>query len=147
MVAKKKADISGDSPAVQSHLGILQSVIQRMATNSSSAKAWCITLVSAILVLVADKSKPEYAWIAAIPTALFLVLDAYYLGLEKGFRNAYNDFIDRLHAEDLAVADLYQVSPKGSVFVLLMKSLFSFSVWPFYVTLAVTIYVVKTYVM
>jgi hypothetical protein len=146
-MATSKGIVSGESPAVQSHLGILQSVIQRMSMNSSSAKAWCITLVSAILVLVADKSKPQYAWIAAIPTFLFFVLDAYYLGLEKGFRAVYNDFICKLHGNDLAVSDLYQVSPKGSVFLLLMKSILSFSVWPFYLTLVAMIYVVKVYVM
>ena len=61
-----------DSQAVQSHLGILQNVIQRMASNSSSAKAWCVTLVSAILVIIADKGKSEYALIAVMPTLLFL---------------------------------------------------------------------------
>ena|SRR3989338_243886 len=64
-----------NSQAVQSHLTILQAVIQRMANNSSSSKAWCITLVSAILVIVADKGKPQYAWIAVIRrcSSLFLM--------------------------------------------------------------------------
>ena len=46
------------SPSIQTHLGISQGVIQRMADNSTSSKAWCITIVSAILVIVADKGKP-----------------------------------------------------------------------------------------
>ncbi len=66
-----------NSQAVQAHLSITQAVIQRMAANSASCKAWCITLVSAILVIVADKGKPHYALIAVIPNVLFLVLDAY----------------------------------------------------------------------
>lgn len=70
MEEKKKSDIN--SQAVQSHLSITQSVIQRMATNSSSCKAWCITVVSAILVIVADKGKSQYAYIAIIPNILFL---------------------------------------------------------------------------
>jgi len=60
-----------NSQAVQAHLGITQSVIQRMAANSASCKTWCITLVSAILVIVADKGKPQYAFIALIPNAFF----------------------------------------------------------------------------
>jgi len=48
-----------ESPTVQAHLGIAQAVIQRMAANSASCKAWCITLVAAILVIVADKGKPS----------------------------------------------------------------------------------------
>src|SRR5262245_58818171 len=105
-----------NSQAVQSHLTILQSVIQRMANNSASSKAWCIALVSSILVIIADKGKPQYAWIAVIPTLLFLVLDAYYLALEKGFRNAYNSFIHKLHSEELSANDLFVVVPQGGQF-------------------------------
>lgn len=97
----KDPEFKENSQAVQSHLTILQAVMERMATNSSSSKAWCITLVSAILVVVADKGKPQYAWLALIPTMLFFVLDACYLGLERGFRNAYNNFIQKLHEQAL----------------------------------------------
>ncbi len=103
-----------DSPAVQAHLSITQAVIQRMASNSASCKAWCITLVSAILVIVADKGKPNYALIAGIPTILFLILDAYYLALERCFRDSYNSFIDKLHGGRVATSDLYAVTPTES---------------------------------
>jgi hypothetical protein len=76
-----------NSQAVQAHLGISQAIIQRMAANSASCKTWCITLVSAILVIVADKCKSQYALIAIVPIILFLVLDTYYLALERMFRN------------------------------------------------------------
>ncbi len=135
------------SPAVQAHLNVIQSVIQRMAGNSSSAKTWCITLVSAVLVVVADKGKPQFAWLAVIPTVLFLALDAYYLGLERGFRKSYNTFIDKLHERALAAADLYVVQPEGNLFLLGLMALLSFSVWPFYATLFVMIYLAKTFVI
>src|SRR5437588_884531 len=113
-----KRDLRENSEAVKAHLTIMQSVIQRMAGNSTSAKTWCITLVSAVLVVVADKGKPQFAWLAVIPTVLFLVLDAYYLGLERGFRKSYNTFIDKLHERTLAAADLYVVQPEGNLFLL-----------------------------
>jgi hypothetical protein len=31
-----------NSQAIQAHLTIIQSIIQRMASNSSSCKTWCI---------------------------------------------------------------------------------------------------------
>jgi hypothetical protein len=127
------------SAAVEAHLTIMQSVIQRMAGDSTSAKTWCITLVSAVLVVVADKEKPQLAWLALIPTVLFLILDAYYLGLEKGFRKSYNTFIDKLHERALTPADLYVVEPEGNLLRLAVTALRSFSVWPFYVTLFVMI--------
>lgn len=136
-----------NSQAVHAHLGITQSVIQRMASNSASCKAWCITLVSAILVLVADKGKPEYAWLALIPTVLFLALDAYYLALEKMFRLSYNNFIEKLHQGKVGASDLYSVVPSGSMARAVGASLQSFSIWPFYVTLIAMIWITKSTVI
>jgi hypothetical protein len=136
-------EIDGKSPSIQTHLGILQNVIQRMASNSSASKAWCVTLVSAVLVIVADKGKPDYAFIAMLPTFVFAALDAYYLALEKAFRNSYNDFVSKLHNKSLTVTDLYSVNPKGNLSHLQWESLKSFSVWGFYLSLAVLIVITK----
>lgn len=145
MEEKNKSDIN--SQAVQSHLNITQSVIQRMATNSSSCKAWCITVVSAILVIVADKGNSQYAFIAIIPTVLFFVLDTYYLSLEKMFRNSYNDFIKKLHANKIDSSDLFAVVPKGSIVKTFFKSILSFSIWPFYFTLLIMILLAKEIIL
>ena len=143
----KENDYRENSQAVQSHLGIIQSVIQRMASNSTSCKAWCITLVSAVLVVVAGDNKPEYALIALIPSLLFLTLDAYYLALEKMFRNSYNSFIKKLHDDELTSNDLYAVSPEGNILRIFLGSLRSFSIWPFYLTLIAMILIVKYFVI
>jgi len=127
-----------ESPSVHSYLSILQAVIARMATNSSSCKTWCITIVSAILVVVADKAKPEYVWIAVIPTILFFGLDAYYLGLERLFRDQYNAFIRKLHLNTASIDDVFIVNPGvGPVKVVLaaFRSVASVSVFPFYLVL------------
>lgn len=145
MEEKNKSDIN--SQAVQSHLNITQSVIQRMATNSSSCKAWCITVVSAILVIVADKRNSQYAFIAIIPTFLFLVLDTYYLSLEKMFRNSYNDFIEKLHGNKINASDLFAVVPKGGLFKTFLKSILSFSIWPFYLMLLIMILLAKEIIL
>lgn len=138
----QNTDINGDSPAVQSHLTIMQGVIQRMAENSRSCKIWCITLVSATLILVSRTDKPEYALIALIPALLFLILDTYYLALERGFRGAYNGFVDRLHGRKITPSDLYTIAPDGSIPKHFGASLGSFSIWPFYPTLVVMILIV-----
>lgn len=135
-----------NSQAVQSHLNILQSVINRMAANSVSVKAWCVTLVSAILILGADKGKSDYVWIAIIPTFLFLTLDAYYLALEKEFRNSYKKFVRRLHSGTLNSHELFEINPSGNHKKELLNSLFSISVLPFYLTLIGMIYLTANYV-
>ena len=124
-----------DSPAVQSYLTILQSVIGRMASNSAGAKAWCVALVSAIIVVVAGKGEPGYVWIALVPVGLFFLLDAYYLGLEREFRERYNGFIRKLHDRTAEVEDLFIVASSDDLSTTLKNVLTagqSVSVWPFY---------------
>lgn len=127
------------SPSVQAHLGILHGVIERMAGNSAAAKTWCITLVSAILVVVADSSQPGYAFLALGPTSLFLILDVYYLSMEKGFRNSYEEFVKKLHDKTLTAGHLYSVKPEGVSFGLHLESFFSIATFPFYLTIAAMI--------
>jgi len=137
--ANRNGFLSESSPSVQAHLGILQGVIERMASNSNSSKAWCIAIVSAVLVIIADKEKPDFAFLAFIPTFLFSALDAYYLALEKGFINSYNTFVKKIHNGTLTPEDLYSVAPKGNTSTLQMEALKSFSVWGFYVVLGLLI--------
>lgn len=127
------------SASVQTHLGIIQGIIQRMAANSAFCKGWCITLVSAILVIVADKGKPEYALLSIIPSVLFMGMDSYYLALEKMFRQSYNDFIKKLHDRSISTSDLYATVPTGGLAKSFVYSLCSLSIWPFYLTLLVMI--------
>lgn len=135
--------IDPEAASIQTHLGIIQNVIQRMSTNSTNCKAWCVTLVAAVLVIVADKGKPDYAWIALLPTVVFLALDAYYLALEKGFRNSYNQFVSKLRAGSLTEQDLYSVMPVGNMSKLQIEAVKSFSVWGFYISLGALIGVTK----
>jgi hypothetical protein len=131
--------VSLDSPAVQSYLTILQGVIGRMASSSAGAKTWCVALVSAIIVVVADKADPRYVWIALVPVALFFLLDAYYLGLERLFRNRYNDFIAKLHEGTAEIEDVFIVTPGAGISGTMKAALEacgSVSVWPFYLLLA-----------
>ena len=100
--------------------------------------------MSAVLVIVADKGKPDYAWIAMLPTFVFAALDTYYLALEKAFRSLYNDFISKLHRKSLTENDLYSVIPKGNMSHLQWESVTSFSVWGFYISLALLIVITKS---
>ena len=120
---------------------MLQGVIDRMASNSSSAKAWCITLVSAIIVLVADKGNPRYLGIALFPSVLFCVLDTYYLALERGFRESHRGFLRKLHEGSLKSADVYAIQAGRIGPSQFWKAFVSFSIWPFYGTLVVMIFV------
>ena len=140
-LSQKLRNIDETSPTVQTHLGILQGVIDRMAMNSSSSKAWCIAAVSAILVVVADKEKPLYSLLALLPALLFWVLDVYYLGLERGFRLSYDNFVKKVHSGTLLADDLFSVRPSGAMWKHWSCAALSFSVWAFYVGIVIMIMV------
>ncbi len=142
-------DVSLDSPSAQSYLAILQGVISRMAANSANAKTWCVGLVSAILIIVADKRAPGYVWVALVPSALLFFLDAYYLGLERLFRDLYNNFIRKLHAGKATVQDVFIVTP-GSTRTILWsaaKAMGSISIWPFYLLIVAMLFLVKVWIL
>lgn len=139
--------LTENSPSVQAHLSMVQSIIQRMASNSSASKAWCISVVAAILVLVADKGRPQYAFIAVLPTVLFLALDAYYLALEKQFRKSYDQFVTKVHSGALVPADLFSISPGRVSSRVQLEALGSFSVWGFYGTVLVLIELARALVL
>ena len=134
--------------AVQKHLEIMQGVIQRMAENSRSCKLWCITLVSAVLVLVARTGEPRHALIALGPAILLYLLDAYYLALERNFRRSYEKFVDKLHQEQTIPSNLYLVAPTGSTPKGTLWAMFnSFSVLPFYGVVVITVLLVRRCVL
>jgi len=140
--------LNAESSSVQSYLSILQDVISRMATNSASCKTWCITIVSAILVLILNNSKLEFLYVALIPVLLFLFLDAYYLCLERLFRDRYNQFITKLHEEQVQIEDVYILAPPNEstgIALGTFKSIFSFSILPFYGILIAMIFTIKCF--
>ena len=112
----------------------------RMGENSRSCKVWCVTLVAAVLVLVAQTGKANHALIALGPTVLFYVLDAYYLSLERAFRRSFDCFVQELHegrvsSYDLFIVDFIGSIPRGTLWAMLM----SFSVLPFYLVVVATV--------
>lgn len=140
--------LTADSPMVQTHLEMLQGVVQRLADNSASCKTWCVSLVSALAVVGAESQRPNLIVIAALPILLFGMLDCYYLGLERRFRKCYDDFVVKLHNGTASIDDVFLIAPKQRVrglFVEAFVAVRSFSIWPFYLGIAVVLGVVTRY--
>jgi len=155
MTASSPQPITIESSAGHKYIDILQDVIKRMAGNSANCKSLCITLVSAIAVVVTNKQRSSYVWITLIPVVLFCFLDAYYLGLEQGFRVTYDEFVRKLQNGVATTKDLFVVIPKGNIKKHqadssttletksfnpvdgTLKALRSVAVYPFYLTLLV----------
>jgi hypothetical protein len=146
---QSNAALAVDSPAVQNYLTLLQGVVSRMAGNSANCKTWCVSIVSAILVLIADKGKLDYAFIALIPVVLFCLLDAYYLAQERAFRDIFNDFVTKLVNGDASVIDLFSLKPMKGFRVVgsTCAAIFSFAVYPFYGILAGTLMIARFFLL
>ncbi|MCX7998696.1 MAG: hypothetical protein N3A69_07055 [Leptospiraceae bacterium] len=136
-------DYKIDSQLISNHLNILQSIIQRMANASLSSKTWAITIVSGILAILLEKEKLEFVYLAIIPNLLFGFLDAYYLTQEKRFRESFNQFIQKLNYKEITFLDLQIVPMKEKFFTTFFRAIFSWSVFPFYFTLLVMIFLAK----
>ena len=120
------------TPAVQSHLEMLQGVIQRMAENSRSCKLWSITALSAVLFLATRTGVPWHTLIALVPLSLFFLLDVYYLSLERRFRGSYERMLGKLRNGAYGPEDSYQIAPVDFSVGILMSCLRSPSVHLYY---------------
>lgn len=132
--------------AVFSYLEILQSIINRMASSSASCKTWNIALVSAIMVIVANRGNPDFVWIAIVPIVLFFFLDSYYLGLERQFRKQYTTFVGRLHNSEVRKEDLFIIPTDTGIMdrlCMTFKAFSSISIWPFYGLLLIMLIIIR----
>ena len=139
---KKKLEVLEIS-AVQSHISMLQGIINRMAANSANCKNWTVTLVAAMLVLLVDKNMQiPNAWICLVPIALFYLLDCYYLGLERLCMASQNKFLKRIYNDEDYIESLYKVEglkDKCKQFCNTIKAMNSVSTTPFYLIVAIAV--------
>jgi hypothetical protein len=81
---------------------MVQDAISRMSANSMSLKTMAVTVVGAIIALAAaqgpiqdgTQSSGQVSTIiltSLVPVALFWLLDAYYLGIEKAYRKLFDE--------------------------------------------------------
>lgn len=131
-----------NDPCLHKHIDLLQSAINRMATNSSSCKTWCVTIISGIVVVSIDKKQPLAVIVAILPILAFLFLDSYYLSLERAIRVIYNKSISDLHSGAFESKHLFLLKIDSTwkhrskeTF----KAFLSFSILPFYMIIIVMI--------
>lgn len=72
------------------HLEFIQRIIERMARNSFLLKGWSITLSSGLLLLRDSDSNIDINSMLLL-VVIFYLLDSYYLGKEKQFRDLYDN--------------------------------------------------------
>ena len=84
-----------------SHLQMIQGVINRMGQNSFSLKGWAVTLAGGLFAIGAGDANHLIGFTAIPVCAAFWYLDAYYLCQERRYRALY----DRLRLDPAATTD------------------------------------------
>ncbi len=111
-------------------LKILHGVISRMAQNSLECKKWTLALAVGVLSLKIEAISHLYG-VLGVLLACFYLLDAYYLMLERLFREQYEWLIkNRLKTDER----LFEVFPahqtcRFALYLCAMRSPSLFSYW------------------
>lgn len=127
------------------HLDYVTSAIERMAANSFKCKSWAIALTCAVLALnkiVISILTPVIAIFALIS---LWWLDAYYLRLERLFRELYSDV--RLHDFSTSPYDM-DLKPYNNKVQPILRIMFSKSELPVYIpTLIISLSYIVTIIV
>ena len=126
------------NPSVIAYLTFLQDNITRMNSNSSNVKALVAVIYTIFVTILCAVNKISLYWnFGIIIIFLGILLDSYYLGLEKMYRTKYDNFLNDLNDDNFDVKKIYNMNPqntniKSEVLAETLSSMFSFSVLGFY---------------
>lgn len=128
-----------NNQSVCTYLEFLQNAITRMGGNSSNVKALIAVVYTIfITVLIAIKELHQYWWIGIIISVIGMVIDSYYLALERMFRKRYNNFINNLNSGNLDEKEIFNMNPKTTalkyeIIAVMLETIKSFSIIGFYI--------------
>lgn len=123
------------------HLGFVQGVISRMATNSFAMKALAVTSVTAVIALYVSKqgAPKEIILSGFLPVVVFWWLDAKYLRLEKLYRKLYDAIRS---GDDVAPFDLNWRAYDDKVEATIKLVLLNWSVSPLYIAISLILIII-----
>lgn len=82
------------------YLEFLQQIISRMAGNSFQLRQWSVGISTAVFAFASRDSDHPFVLIAVLPALAFWFLDAYFLSLEKHYRQRF-DRVRKAELEEL----------------------------------------------
>jgi hypothetical protein len=133
-------DLSADKIAELrvKQLEMLQAIVARLAGNGATIKNYCITIVAAICGFAVTLQRPAVAIVAFLPLCVFALIDAQFLRTERRFRNLF----DKRRSEPWAELPSFEINTAVAPPSSYPSALFSWSIFIFYVPLAIGVAVV-----
>ncbi|RZK15659.1 MAG: hypothetical protein EOO43_14830 [Flavobacterium sp.] len=96
------------------HLDFILKVIDRMSSNSFLLKGWTVTLNAAVIALVV-KDEIYNGWLIGLVSGyLFWIIDAYYLSIERKFRQLYDKVRQDNETDFMFTLDVKEFNDKKS---------------------------------
>jgi hypothetical protein len=107
------------------HLKLIQSVVTRMAGNQFLLKGWTVTVVAGLVAFAKAGNDRSFAWIAVGVVIVFALLDAFYLALERAYRDLYVAVAKGDTSVEAWVLDATDVGPRD-----VLRQIHRFAIWP-----------------
>ena len=126
----------------QTHINTLQSIISRHADYSLNCKTWCVTIISAMIIFFYEERQTLNRFILFLPIIIFYLLDCYYMGLERLFRQKYNEFIERLQTDSKIENDIILNIKIKEKIIYSLKGFISLSTTPIYLIMCIFIFLI-----
>lgn len=140
-------DSKFENSAVQHFISYLEGIINRMASNSANCKNWLLAIIAGCMAMQPTmQAVVDKIWLAYPLVALFCILDSYYLGCEKYYRQIVSDFVKEVRKDDERyVSHLYKFKERSVCDDVdaVLSGLTSIATWPFYGTIFVIAYLIS----
>ena len=138
---KDKQKVTFERSDVQGFINLLDSIINRMASNSANAKNWLMTIIAAATAIQWNQDSLHRILWLLVPTFLFFLTDLYYLGMERRFKRIQKDFIDTVRNGDGINDMVYNISSttKCEQLCNMFNACDSLSILPFYLIVIIVI--------
>lgn len=132
---------------VQGFISQLDSIINRMSSNSANAKNWLMTIIAAVIAIQWSQGQLNKVLWLLVPTFIFMLTDLYYLGMERRFKDIQQAFINKVRSGDDITEAVYSIpeATKWEQVCNTVKSCDSLSIWPFYLIVIACIVGVKLF--
>lgn len=121
---------------VQHFISYLEGIINRLASNSANCKNWLLAIFAACMAMQPSiQATTEKIWLAYPLVFLFCLLDSYYLGCEKYFRDMMSDFVKEVRRDgNQYIKSLYKFEKRtvSDDFNAVLVGLSSIATWSFY---------------
>ena len=121
-----------------SYLQMIQGIIDRLSNKSGNIKGFATTTVAGVTALSFEETNPYILLLAFMPIIVFILLDTYYLGLERKYRFLYEQVRQGKEVDFDMTLDLKEseiIKAKATKFQCLMSK----SIKQFYIPLLLVV--------